>query len=117
MFDKTFHMNKVTKCETKVRGLNPILNKRGDDPYACVEMLFRDADYNRQSYSFFMEMVPGSDVDQASRFIEMLRSMADQLELVKDRLHDGEPEEITGNYAATGIHDEIKMERSAATTL
>ena len=114
MSDTTFHMNKVTKCETKVRGLNPII-KAGNDPYACVEMLFRDADYNRQSFTFFMEMVPGSDVDQASQFIEMLRSMADQMEIVKDRLHDGEPDEISGDYAATCIHDEIQMARSEPT--
>ena len=114
MSDITFHMNKVTSCETKVRGLNPIL-KAGKDPYACVEMVFRDADFNGQGFTFFMEMVPGSDVDQASRFIEMLRSMADQMEIVKDRLHDGEPDEISGDYAATGIRDQIEMGRSEPT--
>ena len=114
MSDTTFHRNKVATCETKVRGLSPII-KAGNDPYACVEMLFRDGNYNRQSFTFFMEMVPGSDVDQASQFIEMLRSMADQIEIVKDRLHDGEPDEISGDYAATDIRDEFKMERSEPT--
>ena len=45
----------------------------------------------------------------------MLRSMADQMEIVKDRLHDGEPDEISGDYAATCIKDELKMDRSEPT--
>ena len=109
MFDTTLHMSRIASCDTKVRGYDPVVDIPDSEPYVAVEFSFRDENFNRTGFNFFMEMIPGCDVDQASRFIEMLRSVADQMEIVKDRLHDGNREDMCGIYATNSIHDELHM--------
>jgi len=105
----SLHMNDIETCDTTVRTLVPMIQKGGDRPYATVSMKFRDGDYNSQEFTFFMEFVTGRSDDQASNFVKMLRSVADQIESSKDQLSETGPDDISGNFGIISVDDHHPM--------